>query len=407
MGPVRVAAPAPEGDSQPVVVVVVVEEDARRSPLDLFSTAPSLDPVAEAQQRKRAEEFLNNLAKKGIDVDEWIRQEKEKAKQRRAADFSRMRTKEDEDREARLAVASQMGPCQKAGLGMLVGMMTIGKAVTSPLRALGRDYSEQDAALEEMWRLLQIREDEQKATRFGTEVGAKLASEAMAAVLLSNAAEGVGGALGETQLAKSIISSRTMVPIINGAHAARVPASLISGAGAAYMGVEHSRAAYYSYQADDIEGASTFLATGLLEMATGGHTIGDGARVVVLRYRAQAILQRLTDQVNARLAADPSLATTVLRPKEIEASLELWVRRMNYGKAVERLVAQEIKNSAELREMFRHIGYISGGPDFQGIGALHGMTFDITTERQILAHLSRPYGDRVIIIVYVRPAWAP
>jgi RHS repeat-associated protein len=38
-----------------------------------------------------------------------------------------------------------------AGLGALAGAMTVGKYLTYPLRWCGRDYSEQDAALEELW----------------------------------------------------------------------------------------------------------------------------------------------------------------------------------------------------------------------------------------------------------------
>lgn len=56
----------------------------------------------------------------------------------------------------------------------------------------------------------------------------------------------------------------------------------------------------------------------------------------------------------------------------------LAVAKLNWGKAVERLAAQEVRDSPSLRSMFRHVGG-PHRPDFVGVGNFEGMTFDITT----------------------------
>jgi len=53
---------------------------------------------------------------------------------------------------------------------------------------------------------------------------------------------------------------------------------------------------------------------------------------------------------------------------------------------------------------FHYVGGPSN-PDFVGRSLLRGMTFDITTPRQITAHLLRPYGPGLNIITYSRPPW--
>jgi hypothetical protein len=80
---------------------------------------------------------------------------------------------------------------------------------------------------------------------------------------------------------------------------------------------------------------------------------------------------------------------------------------MQYGNAVERLVALEIANDTRLARLYEHVGRKSN-PDFLGRGLFQGLKFDITTPRQVHAHLNRPgYGQDLIIIIYERPAAFP
>jgi len=109
--------------------------------------------------------------------------------------------------------------------------------------------------------------------------------------------------------------------------------------------------------------------------------------------KAKSVLQNLTNQVNQELAANPRLAASVLSPEEIDAAVNPFIARMQYGNAVERLVANRIKADPTLSSMFKHVGG-PNNPDFIGQGAFQGMKFDITTPAQEAAHLARPgYGS--------------
>jgi len=124
------------------------------------------------------------------------------------------------------------------------------------------------------------------------------------------------------------------------------------------------------------------------------------------RVGAQAELQRITGLVNQRLTQNPRLAETVLSRAEIKAAVDPRVARMQYGNAVERLVAREIRRDPTLHALFKHVGG-ANNPDFIGRGALQGMRFDITTSGEVGSHLARPYGKRMIIIIYQRAPWLP
>jgi hypothetical protein len=114
------------------------------------------------------------------------------------------------------------------------------------------------------------------------------------------------------------------------------------------------------------------------------------------------LLQNLTNKVNKDLANNlPSAKTVLSDPELIAAGGNRGVARMQYGNAVERLVAREIRNDPLLRTLFEHTR--GPGPDFRGIGQLQGETFDITTSGQIGAHLARPYGQGLKVITYQRP----
>lgn len=119
---------------------------------------------------------------------------------------------------------------------------------------------------------------------------------------------------------------------------------------------------------------------------------------------ARSRLQVLTETQNARLAANPSVAQAYLSEAEyLVATKQPWLAKMQYGNAVERMVAQEINQSARTGTWLQHVGG-PNNPDFVGLGRLSGMNFDITTEAARAAHLARPgYGSGLNIITYQRP----
>ena len=82
------------------------------------------------------------------------------------------------------------------------------------------------------------------------------------------------------------------------------------------------------------------------------------------------------------------------------------VARMNFGKAVERLTAAAVENDPVLSKVVQHLGG-SYQPDFVGVASsvARGMNFDVTTVRQVAAHLSRAgYGDGLNVLTYARDA---
>ena len=119
---------------------------------------------------------------------------------------------------------------------------------------------------------------------------------------------------------------------------------------------------------------------------------------------APKVLQNLVNEVNARLAADPTLAKAVLSRPEYLATTPR-VARMSYGKAVEEMVAREIRTDPLLRQIFNPSGIGARGPDILGVGGAQGLRFEVTTSNieTIQRHLSRPYGQNLIIITYDRP----
>ena len=77
---------------------------------------------------------------------------------------------------------------------------------------------------------------------------------------------------------------------------------------------------------------------------------------------------------------------------------------MQYGNAVERMTAQQLRETPLISRLFQHVGGPSN-PDFIGRGLFSGLNFDITTNsaRSITNHLSRGYGRGLIIATYSRP----
>jgi hypothetical protein len=141
-------------------------------------------------------------------------------------------------------------------------------------------------------------------------------------------------------------------------------------------------------------------------VAAGTSSIPRGLPVLEPHFRPNptAVLQNLTTEAAERLGANPSLAETVLeRSRYAAGQRDLRVARMEYGNAVERLVAQEIRESPLHRQIFE---YVSGpnNPDFVGRGIFAG-NLDITTPGQIGVHLAREgYGAGLQVVTYQRPA---
>lgn len=120
---------------------------------------------------------------------------------------------------------------------------------------------------------------------------------------------------------------------------------------------------------------------------------------------ARGVLQRLTDSANRSLGANPGSARQVLSPLEYSSGqTNPSLARLQYGNAIERMVAQQIKETPVISSLFQHVGG-PNNPDFGGIGLFNGLNFDITTNttRSIASHLSRAYGQGLIITTYSRP----
>jgi RHS repeat-associated protein len=143
----------------------------------------------------------------------------------------------------------------------------------------------------------------------------------------------------------------------------------------------------------------------------GPRPIAIGARLPVLNPHfeptpamATEILAARTAAENARLAANPALAETVLSPAEYAAGqVNARVAPMAYGNALERMTAIRIRNSPLDSRVLVHVGG-PNNPDFIGLGPVAGSNFDITTPGQVRAHLRRPgYGPGLNVITYQRP----
>jgi hypothetical protein len=120
---------------------------------------------------------------------------------------------------------------------------------------------------------------------------------------------------------------------------------------------------------------------------------------------AQDILQNVTNSQSARLANDPALAQEVLSQAEYSAGQNTTrVAKMQYGNAVERMVARQIEESPLLLYTLKHVGG-PNNPDFVGKGIFDGLNLYITTNtsQSITSHQLRPYGPGLLISTYSRP----
>jgi hypothetical protein len=130
--------------------------------------------------------------------------------------------------------------------------------------------------------------------------------------------------------------------------------------------------------------------------------ISFGTKTSARATEAAGILKKLVEEELIRIAVNPPVAIDALKPGEIPGLRNPSIARMRFGYAVERLVAARFQADRELRRLFEYDGG-SGMPDYVGIGRFKGLTFELTTPRQVDSHRARPYGEPLIIVTYERP----
>lgn len=114
-------------------------------------------------------------------------------------------------------------------------------------------------------------------------------------------------------------------------------------------------------------------------------------------------LSGLTITTNRRLGANPGLAQGVLyRAEYLATQADPGIARLQYGNAIERMFAQQIRETPVISNLYKHVGG-PNNPDFVGRSIFSGLQFDITTPGSINSHLSRPYGQGLILLLYSRP----
>jgi hypothetical protein len=117
-------------------------------------------------------------------------------------------------------------------------------------------------------------------------------------------------------------------------------------------------------------------------------------------------LQAIVDEQNRWLASNAHLALDVraLSSPEFWAAKRVpWLKKVFYGRVLERLVRDAVGKDTNLRTLIAYAG-TANRPDFVGKGRYSGLNFDITTERQSLSHLARKrYGDGLLLLNYSRP----
>jgi RHS repeat-associated protein len=136
---------------------------------------------------------------------------------------------------------------------------------------------------------------------------------------------------------------------------------------------------------------------------SGAQSVSRAAQLEVLNREfvpnGTRVLQNLTTRENAKLIANPGIATTVLSKAEVDAAVSSRVGPLQYGRAVEKLVAKQIGADPHgLGTLFEY-NRRGVGPDFYGP---KGQIYDITTEAQSAAHINR-YGPNLNVITYERP----
>lgn len=107
------------------------------------------------------------------------------------------------------------------------------------------------------------------------------------------------------------------------------------------------------------------------------------------------VLRSVVTETRGNLIRDPSLAQNVLTTGEQAATMARpWLTRMTFGKALERLVA----NDPRVTDLLTHVGG-AGNPDFVDAS---GLGYEVTTSNPftVAAHLLRGYVDSARLATY-------
>jgi hypothetical protein len=129
--------------------------------------------------------------------------------------------------------------------------------------------------------------------------------------------------------------------------------------------------------------------------------VAAAAPVAITQLEALA-LRRLVADVSAEFAANPSAVASYLRPAEIAQSARF--AAANYGKAMERAVAERVLNSPVLSKVLEYSSRpFVRTPDFTS--RIGPGVYDITTAgtRWGASHFDRGYQGWLKIIGYVKP----
>jgi hypothetical protein len=114
------------------------------------------------------------------------------------------------------------------------------------------------------------------------------------------------------------------------------------------------------------------------------------------------VLTGLVEEWTERLTKDPKEAMRFLSREEQLAPR--FLGPANFGKALERAVGEQV--DLYHSDILKYVGG-PNQPDFKGLGAFQGRTFDITTYRGQQSHYARPYGSKLELILYdsLTKAW--
>ena len=134
-------------------------------------------------------------------------------------------------------------------------------------------------------------------------------------------------------------------------------------------------------------------------------TLTDDALIILNKNSPEVVLQTLTNRAAERLGTNPRLAREVLSEAEYAAAQgSARIGAMQFGNAVERMVARDIRRIPGLDQVLLPVGG-AGRPDFVGLGLWHGATFDVTTFGQVPTKFPGgvPKYPNLTVIPYLRP----
>ncbi len=127
-----------------------------------------------------------------------------------------------------------------------------------------------------------------------------------------------------------------------------------------------------------------------------------GKGVATAPINTKIVLQDVTNQAVADLAANPALARRLMSQGSYQHLVEgTNLAPASYGKAVERLTAEYVSADPALSTILSYQSrpFVST-PDFLGYEGYNLRSLDITTEASRARHLARPYGPYTEIVTH-------